>query len=84
MPAETTRAKMKANTANPSTIAAGAADRPNTSGLLLLATIAEAQHRPWYIALNSSTTPHRMPTANSPPDASTVTGRFSENITTIP
>mgnify|MGYP003409107878 CR=1 FL=1 len=58
MSLDNTKAKMKANTAKPSTIAAGAIDKPKISGLCLLTLIAEAQHDPWYIALNIKASPH--------------------------
>ena len=51
MPALTTSAKMKANTAKPSTIAAGATDRPKISGFSLKALIAAATARPCQIAV---------------------------------
>jgi hypothetical protein len=68
----------------PSTIAAGAIERPKISGLLLLALIAEAQHAPWNIALVISASPASTPMANRPGADSAVTVRWSENITTIP
>jgi len=43
MPPARTSAKTKTNTAKPSTMAAGASDSPNTSGLSLATLIAEAQ-----------------------------------------
>ena len=44
------RANTNANTANPSTIAAGVTEMPKISGLLLLALMAAAQHSPCKMA----------------------------------